>query len=202
MWSRANPQDRTAKFTSARLVRVIRADVTAIAALKGAEVTRWSGRLDVFSLPGTWAVILFRLASWFHEHRLRPLSRLLYFLNCVLFSCEVQPGASIGPGFVLAHPIGVCIGSDVIIGADFRAMGNVRIGGIAAERAEDDGFPEIGDGCWFLDGAKAFGPIVIGDRTVLASSAVATTSLPSDVWAGGIPARVLKPRSEPAQWAS
>jgi acetyltransferase-like isoleucine patch superfamily enzyme len=49
-----------------------------------------------------------------------------------------------------------------------------------------------------MDGAKAFGPISIGDRTVIATSSVATQDLPADVWASGVPARVVKPRAAAA----
>lgn len=173
---------------------LVRSDAHAMAKLKGGSGAP-AGRLDVWSLPGTWAVLLVRLANACHDTGLRPLSRLLYFLNCVVFGCDVQPGVRLGPGAAFAHPLGVCISSSAVIGADFRAMGNVRIGGAASEDPAHDGAPVIGDGCWFLDGAKAFGPIVLGDRMVLASSAVATTDLPAEVWAAGVPARVIKPRA-------
>lgn len=45
-----------------------------------------------------------------------------------------------------------------------------------------------------LDGAKAFGPVTIGDATVVAASSVVLTDLPGNVIAGGIPARVIKAR--------
>jgi serine O-acetyltransferase len=166
-----------------------------MAELKGARYPSCAGLLDVLSLPGTWAGLLARVATSLHNRGLRPLSRLVYFANCVTFGCEIQPGARIGPGLAIAHPIGVSIASGARLGRDLRLMGGVKIGGNASEDPAHDGHPVVGDQCWFMDGAKAFGPISIGDRTVIATSSVATRDLPSDVWAGGVPARVLRARA-------
>jgi serine O-acetyltransferase len=176
----------------------ISSDLRAMAELKGTRYPSLSGLLDVLSLPGTWAALLARLSTWLHNSGLRPLSRIVYFANCVMFGCEIQPGARIGPGLAIAHPIGVTISSGARLGRDLRLMGGVKIGGNASEDPAKDGDPVVGDGCWFMDGAKAFGPISIGDRTVIATSSVATQDLPADVWASGVPARAVKPRAAAA----
>lgn len=185
------------------LLATCRADVAAMAEVKGADPSSVVGLADVLMLPGTWAVILFRVAQALHRRGLRPLSRLVYFVNAVLFSVDLAPSADVGPGLTLPHPFGVAIGgglevdgvlTEVRIGRKARLMGGVRIGGGGFEDRSRDGLPELGDDVWMMDGAKVFGRVRIGDRTVVAVSSIVTQDLPDGVVAIGTPARVMKRR--------
>lgn len=171
------------------------ADLRAMAELKGVRFPSLTGFVDLLTLPGVWATIVFRVADRAHRIGLRPISRLLAFANFVLFSTELYPGADIGPGFVMPHPGGVGIAKGTVLGRDFHALGGVRIGGAVNEDRSADGYPTFGDDCWMLDGAKAFGGITVGDGTWVAASSVVLTDLPANVVAAGIPARVLKERA-------
>jgi len=178
-----------------RLRFVIAADLRGMAALKGVAFPSLGGYADLLTLPGVWATIMFRVADRLHRRGLRPLSRILAFVNFVLFGVELFPGADIGPGLVIPHPNGVGVAKGCVIGRDFHALAGVRIGGGASAERNEDGYPRIGDGCYMLDGAKAFGPITIGDGTLVATSAVVLHDLPAGVIAAGIPARPIKPRT-------
>lgn len=176
---------------------LLRSDVEALGKVKGADTSRLAGKLDVLTLPGAWAGILVRLGNHFHALGLKPVSRAIYFLNTVLFSCEIQPGLTVGPGMAIAHPIGIGIAKDVQIGANVRFMALVRIGGVATDDESLDGYPVIGDDCWFLDGARVFGPVHLADRTVVASAAMVTKSFDEpDTILVGVPARVGKHRDD------
>ena len=177
---------------------LIASDLRALIGVKGSDPSRWTSYADVLTLPGAWAGILVRLMTWCHGHSLKPVSRLLYFANTVLFSCEIQPGATIGPGMAIAHPIGVGMARDAVVGANSRFMAMVRIGGGATDDPELDGYPTIGDDCWFLDGARVFGRVTVPDRTVIAAATTVTRSFdePNTILVG-TPARVAKRRSDP-----
>ena len=177
-------------------VEAVRGDFANMAALKGCRYPSLAGLVDILGLPGTWAVLLFRVASALHRCGLRPLSRLVYFANCVLFGADLAPTATIQPGLVLPHPVGVAV-SPVVVGRNVRLMGGVRLGGGAYDDQSRDGLPTIGDDCYILDGAKLFGPVVVGARTVVGTNAVVVRDLPSDVIAVGNPARVVKHRGAP-----
>lgn len=172
---------------------VVRADLESMAELKQARFPSLAGLVDLLLLPGTWAVLLFRLSSLLHASGLRPLSRLVYFANCVLFGADLAPTASVGPGLALPHPVGVAF-SPVHIGRRVRLMGGVRLGGGGYDDVTRDGLPTIGDDCYIFDGAKVFGAVTVGDRVVVGTNSVVSRDVPSDVIVLGIPARVVKHR--------
>lgn len=172
----------------------VRGDLAAMAALKGTRYPSFAGLVDVLTLPGTWSVLLYRFGSALHASGLRPLSRVVYFLNCVLFGVEFQFGSRVGPGLVVAHPIGTAFGNDVVMGRGVTLTGGNRLG--TGGTRDKHGSPVLGDEVWMLDGAKAFGPCKIGDRAVIGVSAVVMSDVPTETIAVGIPARVLKQRED------
>lgn len=171
----------------------VRADFAAMAKAKKARYPSLAGLIDILMLPGTWAVLLFRMSVALHRAGLRPFSRILYFANSVLFSVDMIPTAVVGPGLALPHPIGVGMG-DVRIGRNVTLMGGVRLGTGAFGDLSRDGWPTIGDNCFLMDGAKLFGPVVVGHDTVVATNSVVVRDLPPNVIAMGNPARVVRHR--------
>jgi len=141
------------------------------------------------------AVLLFRLAASCHRARLRPISRLLYIWNLMLFGVDIAPQARVGPGLVLPHPVGVAIQGNVCIGRNARVFQGVSIGGAASEDPSRDGFPTIGDNCWIFAGAKVLGPVTIGDAALIAVDALVVRSVPAGAVAAGNPARVVRYRA-------
>lgn len=152
------------------VLEALRADAAELAKVKGSVFRGPAAVLDVLTLPGFWAGALWRLGNALHERGLRPLSRLTYVLNMVLFSADLPAGAVVGPGLVMPHPVGVAMASDVVIGSRCRIMRGVGIGG--SGKADEVGHPVIGDDVWLLDRASVFGPVTIGDRSVLGTSVI------------------------------
>jgi serine O-acetyltransferase len=172
-----------------------------MAELKKARWPSVTGLVDILLLPGTWAVLLFRISGALHRAGVRPLSRLVYFLNCVLFGADLAPSAVVGPGLALPHPVGVAF-SPVHIGRRARLMGGVRLGGGGYDDPTRDGLPTLGDDCYVFDGAKVFGSVNIGDRVVVGTNSVVSRDIPSDVIVVGNPARVVKHRTGADESAS
>lgn len=187
-----------AAATRLPLGRTIRADLATFAELKGANLRSPGGWADLFTIPGVWAGVLFRVSNALHERGLRPFSRLVYFLNYVLFACEMFPGAKVGPGLALFHPVGTAISSTSVVGKGLRVVAGVRIGGGGFGDPSKDGGPTIGDDVWILDGAKVLGPLWIGDRALLAACALPTRDVPAEAVVVGIPGRVLRYRFDAA----
>jgi serine O-acetyltransferase len=173
----------------------VRADMAELAKTKGAPYPSRAARIDVLTLPGFWAVFLWRVANHLHAQGLRPLSRLVYFVNLVTFGADLHAGAEVGPGFVMPHPVSIAIASDVVIGARCRMLRGVGIGG--SGNPKRPGHPVIGDDVWIMDSAKVFGPVTIGDRTVVGAGAIVATDVPEDMFVEGTRrARVFRPLAE------
>jgi serine O-acetyltransferase len=165
-------------------------DLQGFAALKGVKLGTTWGLLDVLLFPGVMAVLLFRVSSLFHQMHLRPVSRLLYILNVMLFGADIAPGARIGPGFTVPHPVGVTIGGPVVMGRDVHIFVGVGIGG-GASLDDPHGFPTIGDRVWIFAGAMVFGNIVIGQDAQISANSFVRTSVPPGAIMVGNPARLV-----------
>ena len=180
--------------SSASFLGTVRADLESFAELRGKKLNSPLALLDVLFFPGVLAVLLFRLAGALHRARLRPISRLLYILNLVLFGVDLAPSAEVGPGLALPHPNGVAIAPATRIGRKARLFQQVSVGGVSYEDPTRDGFPTVGDECWIFAGAKVLGPIHIGDRAMVASNALVIRSVPPGAVVVGNPARVVRYR--------
>jgi serine O-acetyltransferase len=179
------------------LRRTIAADLAGMARLKGRTDTGLLAKVDVLALPGTWAVLLFRLAHACHQVLvLRPVSRILYFLNVVVTGADLAPGANVGPGLVIGHPVGMGWGKGFTCGRDVVMTGMARFGTAAEEDGSRAGEPTIRDEVVILDGAKVLGPVTVGDRAVLAANALVLHDVAPEALVVGQPARFVKTRAE------
>ncbi len=174
----------------------VAADLAAMARLKGRTSLGPGAVIDVLTIPGTWATLLFRLASTCHRGGLRPVSRLLYFLNVMVTGADLAPGATVGPGLAIAHPVGMGWGSGFTCGKDVILTGMARFGTAAAEDGTRAGEPTLGDEVVVLDGGKAMGPVTIGDRAVIAANALVLHDVAPEALVVGQPARYVKSRTD------
>jgi serine O-acetyltransferase len=173
----------------------IRGDLAHMAKVKETPFPSIGGYLDILSIPGTWAVIIFRLASTAHHKGLRPISRLLFFLNTVLFGVELHSGAVVQPGLVIPHPVGMGFASGVHIGERCVMLRNTAMG--SAGNPKRPGQPTLGDDVTLLDSARVLGPVHIGNRSMIGTSAVVTDDVPEDTFVYGVrKSNTMRPLAE------
>jgi serine O-acetyltransferase len=165
------------------LREAIRGDLAEMARRKGTRFPSLGGAIDILSLPGTWSVILFRVASTAHHKGLRPVSRLVFFLNCVVFGSEMHPGAFVQPGLVVPHPVGMGFASGVRIGRRVLMLRNTAMGGGGNPKRR--GHPSLGDDVILMDSARVLGPVHVGDRTMIGTDAVVADDIPPDMFVHG-----------------
>jgi serine O-acetyltransferase len=176
------------------LRRTIRADCLAMARLKGRVDFGLAAMVDVLTLPGTWAVIIFRLGAAAHRAHLRPFSRLLYFLNVVLFSADMNPAATIAPGMAIGHPVGVTIGGNVRVGPRVVLTGQVGIGGGLKRQDRLVDGTIVGSDVVFFYRAIVLADVTIGDGAVIGANSTVLHDVPPRSVAIGNPARVRATR--------
>jgi len=131
--------------------------------------------------PRLRAVVMFRASSWCWHHGLRPLA--LWFQARVIRSAgaEIHPAATIGPGLLLAHSVGVVVGHEVVAGADLVLFQGVTLG----HGASGNGQPTIGDGVRIGAGATVLGPISIGDGARIAAGSLVLADVPAGMTVRG-----------------
>jgi len=189
------PHAQDEDFPIPSLRDAIRGDLEQMAKVKECRYPSIGGAIDILSIPGTWAVILFRLASTAHHNGIRPLSRFLFFLNTVLFGVELHPGAIVQPGLVIPHPVGMGFASGCRIGRRCLMLRGTAMGG--AGNPKRPGQPTLGDDVTLLDSAKVLGPVHIGDRSMIGTNAVVVDDVPPDTFVYGVrKSEVMRPLAE------
>jgi serine O-acetyltransferase len=137
-------------------------------------------------------VLLWRVASHFYHLRLTPLAKIASLLNFLIFGIEIGLQCEIGGGLYIPHPVGTVIGATKI-GKNATILQGVTLGAKEIDISYlPQNRPTIGDNVTIGAGAKVLGGIVIGDNVTIGANAVVTKSLPDNVVAAGVPAKIIR----------
>jgi len=149
--------------------------------------------------PGLHALVFHRLAHTLHRWRLPLIPRLISNLSRFVTGIEIHPGATLGPGVVIDHGMGVVIGETAIVGDYGLIYQGVTLGGTGKESGKRH--PTLGQNVVVGAGAKVLGNIQVGDNVRIGAGSVVLRDVPSDCTVVGIPGRVLRsgPRVSPLE---
>ena len=172
---------------------VLRADMRAINIQNTGFLSMF---YNFFMAPDFLAVLLYRISSTARRKGGifgKAISVIFWRLNILLNSCQIDADAQIGPGFSLAHPMGVVIGP-VIMGRGVEVFQNVSLG--RRDRTDEYSGPEsrahVGDGTTIYSGAVVVGGVKIGKHASIGANAVVLKDVPDYATAVGIPARIIQ----------
>ncbi|MFZ0547942.1 MAG: hypothetical protein WAM60_21030 [Candidatus Promineifilaceae bacterium] len=132
------------------------------------------------------AMLWFRFGSWCKDKRLPGLPGMVQRLIYRRYGLEISPGADIGGGLYIAHPIGTVISVNRM-GKNCSVIAAVTIG---LRHGHD--LPCFGDNVFIGTGARILGGIQIGNDVVIGANAVVISDLPDGATAVGIPAKVVR----------
>jgi len=157
----------------------------------------------VLCYPGFHALMFYRVTHWLWLRDWRLLARFIAHIGKMLTAIEIHPGARIGRRFVIDHGTGIVIGETSEIGDDVTLYHDVTLGGISpsedsAAQVGRKRHPTLGDGAIIGSGAAVLGPITIGAGSRVGANSVVTKSIPANVTAVGMPAKVLMPKDRSA----
>jgi serine O-acetyltransferase len=141
----------------------------------------------IYSYPGLFAIMVYRVAHLLHNAAIPLLPRIMTEHAHSLTGIDIHPGAQIGSRFVIDHGTGVVIGETTHIGNNVRIYQGVTLGALSLPRGTVDRLrgqkrhPTIEDDVIIYSGATILGgETTIGARSVIGGNVWVTKSVPAD----------------------
>jgi len=154
--------------------------------------------LEVFlCYPGFHAIVLHRIAHWFHQRHMKLIARMISQVNRFFTGIEIHPGAKIGNGLFIDHGMGVVIGETAEIGDNVTIYQGATLGGTGKESGKRH--PTIGSNVVISSGAKVLGPFKVGDNSKIGAGAVVLREVPPNCTVVGVPGRIVKKDNKPVK---
>jgi len=140
--------------------------------------------------PGLNAVLLYRLQDSLYRKKLLLPAYFVHRVNMNLHAIDILPGASIGDGLRIDHPVGIVIGAGVKMGSGCVLLQNVTIGTRYIDSAEyNDEFPVIGNNVTIGAGAVILGGVHLGDNCTIGANSVILVDVPKGSTVVGVHTR-------------
>ena len=138
----------------------------------------------IFSYPGFYAVVVYRMAHELLKLGVPMLPRIMTEYAHSRTGIDINPGAVIGKYFFIDHGTGVVIGETAVIGEHVKVYQGVTIGALSTRKGQllkgVKRHPTIGDNVTIYAGASILGgETVIGEGAVIGANAFITSSVPA-----------------------
>lgn len=143
----------------------------------------------ILCYPGFYAIMVYRVAHYFHEARVPLFPRALSELAHEKTGVDIHPGARIGSPFFIDHGTGIVIGETTVIGKRVKLFQGVTLGAISVHAAQKGikRHPDIQDDVLIYSNATILGgDTVVGAGSVIGANACVTKSVPQS-------ARIVSP---------
>ena len=92
----------------------------------------------IFSYPGLFAIIVYRIAHQLHEQTVPLIPRIMTEYAHSITGIDIHPGARIGESFFIDHGTGVVVGETTEIGNRVRLYQGVTLGALSVKPEEAD----------------------------------------------------------------
>ncbi|MFK7928512.1 MAG: serine O-acetyltransferase [Myxococcota bacterium] len=157
----------------------------AVAALHGDPAAR-SIEEVIFSYPGLFATMTYRVAHLLHEQGVPMIPRILAEHAHSRTGIDIHPGATIGERFFIDHGTGVVIGETTQIGNDVKLYQGVTLGALSIPRGPGSPdvrpakrHPTLEDGVTVYAGATILGgETIVGQGSVVGGNVWLIESVP------------------------
>jgi serine O-acetyltransferase len=140
----------------------------------------------IFSYPGLYAIMTYRLAHELHALDVPLIPRIMTEHAHSRTGIDIHPGTRVGPGFFIDHGTGVVVGGTAVLGANVKLYQGVTLGAFSFDRDADGQLvrhtkrhPTIEDDVVIYAGATILGgDTVIGRGSVIGGNVWLTHSVP------------------------
>lgn len=138
----------------------------------------------IFSYPGLFAVMVYRLAHELYLLQIPILPRMMTEIAHSQTGIDIHPGATIGKYFFIDHGTGIVVGQTTEIGEHVKIYQNVTLGALSTRGghalSESKRHPTLGNRVTVYSGATILGgETIIGDDVVIGGNAFITTAVPA-----------------------
>ncbi len=137
----------------------------------------------IFSYPGLWGVMIYRLAHELHVIGVPLIPRIMTEYAHSRTGIDIHPGATVGESFFIDHGTGVVIGETTVIGKNVKIYQGVTLGALSTRGGQAlrgvKRHPTIENDVTIYSGASVLGgQTVVGEGAVLNSNVFVTQSVP------------------------
>ena len=139
--------------------------------------------VTIFFNPCFHCVCLYRLSNLFYRIHLSLISKIIWYLNRMLFHTDIDYRADLAGGFFLVHGLGTVIGKSVVSKGRLKVYHGVTLGGGNGKppRLDPDGKyrgqPLFEDNCVVYAGAVVVGGITIKKDTIIKANSIVSSSI-------------------------
>ena len=136
----------------------------------------------IFSYPGLFAIVVYRLAHVLYILGVPMLPRMMTEHAHSVTGIDIHPGATVGKYFFIDHGTGIVIGETTVIGDHVKLYQGVTLGALTTRGGQSlrgkRRHPTIEDNVTIYAGASILGgETVIGRDSVIGSNAFITRSI-------------------------
>lgn len=139
----------------------------------------------LFSYPGLFAILVYRVAHELYEMKIPILPRMMTEYAHSHTGIDIHPGAQIGDYFFIDHGTGIVVGETTVIGENVKLYQGVTLGALSPRKGHASlpgkRHPTVGSDVTIYSGASILGgETTIGDHAVVGGNAFLTDSVAED----------------------
>ena len=136
--------------------------------------------LRTLSSPSFLCMFSFRLSSLFLKIKFTAFAKLFWWINYLFFKVDIDYRATLEGGVYMPHPMGIVIGSGVIINEDIKIMQGVCVGGNLGRTLQVNNRvimqPQILGGGFLGVNSIISGPIILEKKIFVAANSIVSKS--------------------------
>jgi serine O-acetyltransferase len=149
---------------------------------------------DVVKRVGLQVSMAYRVMQFLHEGGVPLAPQIVSRLIRHAYGSDIHWRATIDPGVMLVHGMGMAISPEAKVGQGVLQFHNVTLGSGVHPETRETGAPTIERDVHIGPGAVIIGPVTIGARSKIMANCVVMTSVPPDSLVEA-PAPSVRPRT-------